>query len=189
MEDLEEFLSPGRETRLKIESFLQEMPEKFTAVFLASKEEYFSATFELLKILEGMKGVYFTVNKPSEDLHDEFEEKINLKNIKFIDCISKISGRKAKEKNTTYLDSPSDLLQISATILLESKKAADFLIFDSVSTLLLYNEEESVEKFIHSLTGRIKASFGKSFFLFVKSSSHKRIVETLSQFSDKVIIV
>ena len=61
-----------------------------------------------------------------------------------------------------------------------------FLIIDSISTLLVYNAEKTVEKFVHGLGEKMKEVGFKNVFT-IRSKTKPEIMDVLIQFSDKVI--
>jgi archaellum biogenesis ATPase FlaH len=60
-------------------------------------------------------------------------------------------------------------------------------VFDSVSTLLLYNKAESVERFVHNLAGKIRNLQTIAILLMVHLEEEKDTIRVISQFCDKTI--
>jgi|SaaInlStandDraft_6_1057023.scaffolds.fasta_scaffold82036_3 hypothetical protein len=60
------------------------------------------------------------------------------------------------------------------------------VIFDSLTTLGVYNNEKAVEKFIHTLSQKTKTSPISDVFLIMKHSKEE-FIETVVQFFDKII--
>ena len=61
-----------------------------------------------------------------------------------------------------------------------------FLVVDSLSTLLVYNAEKTVEKFVHGLGEKMKELDFKNVFT-IRSKTRPEIMDVLIQFCDKVI--
>lgn len=61
-----------------------------------------------------------------------------------------------------------------------------FIIVDSLSTLLVYNDEKLVEKFAHRLSGKARLLNAKAVFLI---NPGKKLIQTISSFCDKTIYV
>lgn len=186
----EELLSPGRNISLQIQQGLEALPKNYVVLLIVDLKEYTATAIELLKILKGQKGLYVTVNKPFEDLSKVFhDEGIEEKDIYFADAISSLTERKTTNaKNVVFLDSPADLIEISNIVskAIASSKTG-FVVFDSISTLLLYNKRQPVEKFVHLLVGKMLGRKTKGFLIAVKSSESATLIETISQFVDKSI--
>lgn len=193
IEEFEELLRPGRRINLQLLKYFEEKPRKFIAILTVYLKDYTRTTVELMKVLEKQKGkcLYVTVNKTAEDLIKLFSKnKVSSKNIEFIDLITNIAGRsKLKGKNIKYLDSPTDLVGIASVISkkIEKSKEAEFIVLDSISTLILYNKREAVEKFSHSLAGKMRGKNITGVLVMVQSAETKGITERLSQFADEVI--
>lgn len=190
--DFEQLLSPNRAINSKISLALDGIPNDFVVLFIVDLKNYAGTVVELLRVLqlENNTGVYLTINKPVEDLIRTFKaQRLDTEKIFFIDAISALSERKTLEsQNIILLDSPTDLIEInnivSKKIALEESK---FVVFDSLSTLLLYNKPMAVEKFLHVLVGKMRGSRVKGFLITVKSSEHAGLIETISQFVDKIV--
>ena len=192
-EEIMSFLSPKREVDLKIKKAFEEADDVFSVILALPKEDYETCYTRLAKyITEGDSNViYVTMNKDSSDLIRELEkEKVDLNKVVFVDAVTKmISGRQLQGKQFTYLDSPSNLLEIIIAVEKEVKKVPEgkaFVIFDSINTLLIYNPEVVVEKFIHSLSQKTKDWGCKSVFLATKGTN-EAFVSALAQFFDDIL--
>jgi len=193
-EELEimELLSPKRHIDLKIEEALDEFAKPFSAILLMPKDQYEMRYARLVKhfLDTGAKGICVTVNKSSYDLDKVLaRESIPRENITYVDAVTEmIDSIKLKGKQAVYLASPSDLVDLSIAIEKAVKKLGNekkFVIVDSLTTLLVYNNEVSVEKFTHSLSQKIGEWEIQGVFLATDSTS-KEFIDTLSQFCDKV---
>jgi archaellum biogenesis ATPase FlaH len=193
--ELIELLSPKREMDLKIQRTFDSLPQKYCIILTEKPSDYGMLTPRLVKyfVNKGMKGVYVTVNKNTADLLDAFRaENIRINNILFIDAVAGLTGvGKIEGESFNYVDSPKDIVGLS--ILIEKAVASigegkKFIIVDSVSTLFVYNKERVVERFIHSLSGKIRAWKAKGVFILAEATSEE-IVNVLSQFCDRDIIL
>jgi len=135
------------------------------------------------------KGIYVTVNKESSELVDEMkEEGIDTSKIKFIDAVSEMVDDEADEpENISFVSSPNELVELEIAIsdAIEELNGG-FLIFDSLTTLGVYNDEKRVEKFVHSLSQKTKSSKINDVFLIMKHSKEE-FIETVAQFFDNII--
>ncbi len=169
--------------------------EKIQNIILVVPDENYKE--RIMNILKGIslkkKSICFvSVNKTKKTLEKEIKEKkINQKNIYFIDCISKsISKGKISwsDEKTQYIDNPNSLTQISLAILkLMEKTKIDYLILDSINTLLIYNNEKSVLKFVHHTTGKLKENSTGGILVYLKQELDPKLLKAFAQFSDKVI--
>lgn len=193
--DFEELLNPNRAISSKISLSLDGIPDNFVVLLIVDLKNYAPTIIELLRVLQSEKklGAYLTINKPVEDLAKLFKAQgIDSESIFFIDAISTLSDRKTvKSKNIAFLDSPTDLIGINSVISqqLSLQQKPGFVVFDSISTLLLYNKPMAVEKFIHALVGRMRGTSTQGFLIGVKSAEHASLIEIISQFVDKIVEV
>ncbi len=195
-EELQELISPRRGIDLKILRYLEELPkEQFTALLLVEPTNYSKINYELLRILINQtqgKGLYITLNRSYEFLEETLrKEKIDTEKIFFIDAISKGTGKVTHFKeNVQFVESPRNLTELSVALQDSYEKLQEkpkFLVFDSISTLLIYNDISSVERFIHLVIGKLREWKIKGVLLMVKSEEHKGVVNSLSQFCDRIL--
>ncbi|MCK4492232.1 MAG: hypothetical protein KAU03_06385, partial [Candidatus Altiarchaeales archaeon] len=61
------------------------------------------------------------------------------------------------------------------------------MLFDSPSTLLIYNREDYVTKFVHSLTSKLAMWGSKGIFTVPEESAGILMVKDIEMFVDKTI--
>lgn len=133
--------------------------------------------------------IYVTINRPFSAIQDSFiRKKIDISGIFFID-MSSGSGAK-KDANCLYLGDPHDLTSVSIAIdqAIGSMKGEKFVVFDSVNTLLNYNNEAMVIRFMHSIAGKMRAEGARAVILSVGNLNEK-ITSQLAQFCDQCVSV
>ncbi len=177
----------------KIEMELEELSENYIVTITSSSEKYSQVNKVVMDYFVNKKklnGIYVTMNKPYETLINIFEKnKINTKNVFFVDAISGMLGEeKSEAENCLVLQSPSALTEMSITIsnACNSKKL-NFLIMDSLSTLLVYNNEKSTVKFIHYLTAQLRKNRMDGIVLSLEKDMERKILDSIAQFCDKVV--
>lgn len=195
-DDIEELLSPVRALDLKILNSLDGMPQQFTSLLLVDPANFAKVNLELVKLFISKPkktGIYITSNKSASYLLHSLEiAEIDSSNVFFIDAISHEEGTpEVAGKNFFYVDAPNDLVELSMKIDevfegIKDKKEV-FVIFDSISTMLIYNGKESVEKFVHSIVGRFQKWKVKGILLMVKTEDQKGVIDSISQFCDKTL--
>ena len=125
------------------------------------------------------------------------EQKLDLPldRIGIIDCISKISGYEVTEnENIKIASNPVDLTGIGVKI---SQLFEEFsrkkniptiqLHINSVSTILMYSNIQTVFRFLHVFTGRIKSIGGIGIYLLEGGMHDEKAIATLKQLFDAVI--
>lgn len=162
-----------------------------SALIITSSKNYGDILFQTVSYyLKNLnKGIYVNLNKPLELLVNNFQEKgLDYAGIFFVDGSAKSGVHSPKIKNSVSVTGPSALTNISLNISsLTSKSKYDFLVFDSVSTLLLYNDKTLVAKFVKSLCNSLTVK--KVILIFLILDTDTRNVDVISQFFDKLIEV
>jgi KaiC/GvpD/RAD55 family RecA-like ATPase len=192
-EELFELLSPQRAIMLKIQKTFEELPEKFVILFVERQAEYPAINMELVKYFlgRGIQGIYVSINRSAGDVADTLKkEGADESKVIFIDAVSRMANEKEIGKeNYIYVDSPKDLVEMSVSIEEAAEKIKGkekFIIIDSITTLLIYNKPVSIEKFVHSISGKMHSWGTKGIFTAMESTK-KSQMNLLAQFFDQVI--
>ncbi len=127
-----------------------------------------------------------TIRKSSAALINEFEKQhINYSNYYFIDCLSVKSTKEPEQR--LYISSPTALTELALAIQkVRSKHKVDLIILDNISSLLVYNQELMVLKFLHSIMTKIRKTNTKAIYPVLQESK-KEFIADLSMFADAVI--
>ena len=179
-----------------LKDMLMNLPEN-SVICLVVKSDNYEATNQTIinKLLETKKfGCLINVNKPYRYLLDSFNsKKMDISNLFFIDCITKIAGGKTEDvDNCVFIDSPQDLISLSIVIHEVINHVHDqkqFILIDSLSTLSLHNNTDRVLKFIHYLTGKMRLWSISGIFICLHEETDKKLIAELAQFCDSIIHV
>lgn len=170
---------------------LSKLPKDYIVLILLSKESYEEKKFDIVRkiISENKKiGSYIAVNKPYKSIINSMTQKgIDHKKLLFIDCVTK---KEEKSENVIFLKSPSKLTSIGIT--LESmypKKEIDFIMIDSIDSLLVYNKKDAVIKFIRSVMERAREHNKKGIIFALENNMEEVIAGELYLVCDKIIKV
>jgi len=142
---------------------------------------------------QGYRVVVITTNQPSAVLKRLYTaDGIDLKKVSFIDAITKYALGKAPpgQEDCRFINSPSNLtdLGIAITEVLNSlagKKAC--LLFDSVSTMLIYIPSTNISKFIHFITSKLRLVDASGIFLAVEKGLDPLLLTQLTTYVDNTI--
>lgn len=180
----------------KLEKEINKLPENFIVAFVTDSENYEKINLHILDILLKNKnsGGYITVNRPYKNIIDMLKKnKIDHKNIFFIDCITKSAGGNvSKEKNCVFIDSPDNLTELSIEIhnyIKKTKNEKKFLLIDSLSTLSIHNNPLTLLRFIHYITGKMRIFNLNGVMMSLNEETDHKIISELSQLCDKIIHV
>lgn len=173
-----------------ISEALQEF-DKPIALTLVDPMRYQEAVLGVVRYFAGKspQGVYVTLNKPFSVLTKNFEKAgIPSSSLFFVDGITNVPALEEDESHTC-LGSGIDLsnLCIGISRAVGKLKEEKFLLLDSLSTLLIYNDSKAVSKFAHLLTEKMRRWNTQGSLLTVEMNAEKDVVSQLAPFCDKVV--
>lgn len=151
-------------------------------------------------VKNGNAVIKVTTRNPASQILEWFNENnMSLPDSKIgiIDCITKTLGKEAVEtENIKIANSPVDLTGIGVKIsqffedfFIKKKIAEIQLHVDSLSTLMMYSNIQTVFRFLHVFTGRIKAAGAMGLFLVEEGMHDEKDIITLKQLFDGLIEV
>lgn len=164
-----------------------------------SGKEEFAYKFTASSLSNKAGAVYITTNKASGDLISEFGARsLNISQylgstLKILDNFTRsISPTATDNPYTKILNGPLDLTGLSVAL---SNVNSDFLkdgrpvinVFDSISSLLLYNNLVTVFRFMQFICGRSKMSGVTTVFLIDNQMHMPDVNETVKSLIDGVI--
>ena len=164
------------------------------SVVVADAQEYFKLSAKAIKGLtnkDKIPGVYVTINRPYKVIKKQFEDEgVNTKMMIFIDAISAETGKLEKVPGCLFIQTPKSLSDLSiamgeAVKSLPSKRK--FVFFDSLTTLLIYNEAHSVLRFAHFLTNKMRSWDVDGIILSLDSDVKSSVFQQIVLFADNVI--
>lgn len=156
---------------------------------LMPSADYSTLTLEVLKGLVGERVCYVTLNKTSPALKEIFEKNgISAKNIVFIDCISKtIKECPEYVAGCYFIESPGALTELSLCITKVLAQGFTYLIFDSLTNLLIYEKSAPVAKFVSAIATEIRETKTKAVFYALNITKQEELMEECEMFVDRVI--
>src|SRR3989344_1567409 len=138
-------------SRTKLTKALQQLKTKKLLLLSLSAKGYDQAQPFIIKHLtKKSKGIYVSFNKQYFEIQSIIEKTgLDKNKVYCIDAVSK------KDKNVPKgcycLNSPESLTELSIVLTNLLKQKYEFIFFDSLSSLLIYNDLETVERFVHYL--------------------------------------
>ena len=161
---------------------------------LVPSNVYTQTNIEILKALVNEKklpGIYITVNKPYEDMLSFLRKNgINTSRVFFIDLVTKLTKEQpSRIDNCLFMESPESLTDLSIALgeAVRSIQGDKFIFLDTLSTLLIYNKAETVSKFVHFLTSKMRSWQVKGIIISLIKETKPELQAELSQFCDKLI--
>jgi len=151
------------------------------------------AMFERIKSKPDEAWVYVTITKPYDTLYKQYNFLSELKNVKFIDCISRAAGITKPEKNVEFIESPTMLEKLSLEIMNIFKevdpKTKKYLVIDSLSNLIVYNDPEIVTEFFYHIINRTRAKEIHTISLAIEDEGLEKYLNRLIFLNDKILKV
>jgi hypothetical protein len=134
----------------------------------------------------GMEGVFVSANKPYLTIEESFRKSGILDKIIFVDCASRLAGDSPSGERVVLINNPADLTQLAISISKITERLGEkkFLIFDSLTTLLIYSKINVLTQFAHSLGLLMKTRRVTCFFLAVDQEATKELLRFLSSIAD-----
>jgi len=142
--------------------------------------------------------IILTTGKSANHILERFKENnitLPLSKIAIVDCVTRKSGiPEIDNENITFVTSPLDLTSIGVRISQFFEKFFDEknimniqLHVDSISTILMYSNIQTVFKFLHVFTGRIKAIGGMGIYVIEKGMHEEQKIGILKHLFDGMI--
>ena len=164
----------------------------YVALVKVSSKDYEKTNVELIRYFteeENIPGIYVTLNKAFDIVKERLtENSVDTRVIIFIDAVVKRSKNDvSKTEDCLFIGSPEKLSDISIAMdqAVKALPGKDkFVFFDSLSTLLLYNNPTSVARFIHFLSNKIRSWWVKGIIISLRREKDKELIEELLQFCD-----
>jgi len=159
----------------------KELKENQTVLFIMPSQDYNRDVVKVVKSLKGNIG-YVTLNKTFDSLKETFKKaKVKTENILFIDAISKtIKSVPDQTEGCYYVSSPGSLTEISIAIDRIIKHEFDYLIFDSLTNMLVYESKAPVAKFVSSLVNKIRGSFDRAIWNVCRQGNRVKVIKWLN---------
>lgn len=172
-------------------NILQELESNQIILLITSGANYSNMVPNILKKLGDSKICYVTLNKTHQSLQELFQKKgIKTKNIVFIDCISKtIKECPNYIEGCYFVQSPAALTELSLCISKVLVQNYKYLIFDSLTNLLIYERRAPVAKFVSSIVNKIRETKTKALFYTLSISEQEELIKETEMFVDKVIVL
>ena len=180
-----------------IDGFLNEIISKYNRSFLLTielpVEDYSNGNIAPINYLTkmGYSGVYICFQRPKKNILNILKKnRIDTDKIEIIDCTSfnkEYNAIEGKYQNELDLDK---ILNLTISILDNTKTTHKFLCIDSLNTLSLLKSENEVSKFSKNLADYVKNNISNNIiavFNFASDLSENKIIKDITNYSDEVI--
>src|SRR3989344_1910519 len=175
--------------------FMKQMPSRLvksgTFISVISEMHYSESLVHILKTMHNQAICFVTLNKPAVSLEVALQRfGISTENIFFVDAVS--GGlRKGREKeNMLYISSPEAFTELSIAVseILRTGKF-DALLFDSLSTLLIYDNGDRAERFAASLIEKTKSTGSLGVYTCLEGDVQSSLIKRSCMHIDDIFMV
>jgi len=159
-------------------------------LLIMSNETYTKDIVDITKQIGKNNSVcYVSLNKLYDALIKTLKDnKINISRFFFVDCITKTATTPPDVENAIFIQAPNALTALSLAINEALKiQKPDVFLFDSLSTLLIYEKGTVVTRFAHSIIGSIRKTSCKAFFTCLEGDTDSQLVKELGMFVDDMV--
>ena len=178
-----------------MELFNEIFENKFLLVLL-TEQQYEKRLSEMIKNLEkDHKTIcYICLSRPYKEIASSLQSAgFSLDKFFFIDVLTSHYKKPANIDNCIFLQDPSGLAALQYAIARAvSEKHCSVIIFDTISSLLMYEQTHDIVRFTHQLTIEETYKDTNKVFVILKESSslaeyYETLVKDMEMFSDKKI--
>jgi hypothetical protein len=141
----------------------------------------------------GYHTIVVTTNFPYTVLRKLYGEKgVDLASVSFIDTVTRASIGTVTDIPgvVRYVNSPSNLTDMGIAVTEELKEKTGkkvCILYDSISTMLIYLTSPNISKFIHFVTNKLRLMDISGVFLAVEKGLDPMLMSQLTTFVDTVI--
>jgi hypothetical protein len=131
---------------------------------------------------------YVSLNKPYKVMQTSLKNAgVSEENIYFVDAVSSKVGSMEPGNRVIFVSSPQALTELSIAInKCLGLQDTGTVLFDSLSTLLVYEESSSVIKFVHSVISTLRVKEKSCIFTVLKEDLKEALLKDLAMFADKI---
>ena len=161
-------------------------------IFIIPNKIYQEKLLEIIKsAAQEFKGklLYISINKPAEKIIETMKKNdVDSREIFFIDAVSKDIQADISDHGIAYISSPQNFAQFNADLMqILEKEKPECLIFDSLSTILLYQPDLVVVRFVHDLIAKLIVAHACGKFTCLLEDINSTLIKDVSMFADNVI--
>ena len=173
-----------------VEKEFARIKDKDGIYFFTAEHEYLTDLKKAIFFNITTKGqgpcLYVTLNKGYKTISAELrKQKGTISNVYFIDSSARTKEETTNSDNVILISGPHALTELSLAINAAARtKHFALVFFDSLDTLLIYNDIKTVEKFIHYLISSLRNLHVSGILFCLETEAAKQIIPPICQFCD-----
>jgi hypothetical protein len=156
---------------------------------IVGEGDYNTTKTDILKSIGNRAICLVSFTKPYQALKKDVEGVgLTDKTITYIDTMTMSAQQPPEVEDCVFVESPKTLVDISVAIskMIEEKGKVTVL-FDSLSSLMVYHDSLTLTKFLHNIITKIRVMNAKIVFMVLKKDTDSELVKDLCMFVDMVI--
>jgi hypothetical protein len=173
----------------------KELEQKKIFLILTSPGTVRQRNIEIIKEMShlGYHTIVITTNFPYSILTKMYlQSGVPLNSVSFIDSVTRKSVGSAQNTPgiVRYISNPANLTDMGiavSEVLREQSGKKVCIMFDSVSTMLIYLSSGNISKFIHFLTNKLRLMDISGVFLAIEKGLDPMLLTQLTTFVDSVV--
>lgn len=136
------------------------------------------------------KVCYVSLNKLYQPLIEDLQaNNIDIHKIYFIDGITKKAvSNPGNVPNCFFASGPDKITELGTAIQkIVNQQKSQALLFDSLSTLLIYKNVQVVKQFVHSIVGQVSVTNCVAAFTCLQGKNENSLIQDLSMLVDNIV--
>ena len=173
---------------------LHEITENKFVLVLLTEKQYGEKLKDLVKSIEKKhaKICYVCLSKPYSDVVNYLKDlHLDIGKFQFVDVLTSHYKKPSKVDNCIFIEDPNKLIAIRVAISKSiTQKKCSVVIFDTISSLLMYEQSHDIVKFTHQLTIEQKNQDINKVFIVLKEGDivgeySEPLIKDLQMFTDR----
>ena len=169
-------------------SLVDDIKDNQIALFVISKSDYTDILMDITKVIVAQSEAvgYVTINRPYNNVIMQLDkEGVKHDKFFFVDAITSTVQTPQEVSNCVFVAAPDALTDLSLAIS-QTLNSAEIIVFDTMSTLAVYQDVGSVLKFMHNVVTKLRVANKKGALIALKEDS-EQLVKDMHMFVDKVV--
>lgn len=164
----------------------QDLVANQIVLFVLDSSNYRDETVNIMKNFSGEKTLYVVLDKPFTTIDEDFKKNgINTSKVFYINVTREET--KTEDQRSYHLNSTSAMTELSIRINKMLQKGFTYLVFDSITNLLIHNDGPKTKRFLLDLTQKIRRTSTRGIYYALDSNVTKNLIENINPTIDKMI--
>lgn len=177
-----------------VQEYIEKNGKSKVVFFIITEDKLQKLNLDIINfgLNNGYYIIYVTTLCPCSTVRDKLGlSESQLKNIMFIDLVMSIAGLGGARCGNCIFSSPLSLttlnIIIKETLNKLPKDTKKMFLFDSINTLLLYNDANTVTRFMQVLVTQLRIFGVKTVICILKDAETQKFEKQISSFCDKAV--